>query len=523
MTNYFFKYKIKNFFLFVLILIESIINIVAITQINTVISSLLEKNILSFIKLATKNILLWILFILINTLREIYQEYIIQKMVIHSKNDIASHITSMRINEFCSKNPSEYISWFNQDCDKIESGFKSVIISIRYILLIIISLISILNMNYKIIIFIMINLIVVFVSPQFLMKKLQSHTLAVSKEQEKYTSKIGILLETYKVLYFSSALPLFLNKISYYSKLLSKSRLNLEVKSRLIHMIIQSLSILSQIGLILYSGYLVLKNQLEFGQILVISNLSGQLFNHISSLVGLTTKIQSLKLILKKLNLHSKKVSTDYLLKNTQKIDEISITNLSYTINNKDILNNVNFTFEKGKKYLIFGDSGSGKSTLLKIICGINKNFKGIVKINNSNDNIDSFIDQIDYLEENTTIFDEDLKENITFNSNINDYQKILDIVNLRQNEIKDIQNLSLGERQRVGIAQVLFKNKSILCFDESFSNLDNENLNKILDYILSLNSTVIIVSHHLLEKSAIIKKFDSIIHMKNGEIFDVS
>lgn len=522
MIKYFIKYKIRSFLLFTLILMESTLNVVAITQINSVISSLLEKNTTNFIKLAIINIVLWILFICINTIKGIYQEHLIQKMIICVKNDIAKNLISFKIDEYYNKKPKEYISWFNQDCDKIESGFNFIISTIKYILLISISMVSILNMSYKIIIYIIINLIIIFITPQFLMKRLQAHTISVSKENEMYISKIGNILDGYKILYFSNAFNIFLDKISKYSKNLSKRKISLEVKSQFINMIIQFLSILSQIGLILYSGYLVLKNQLEFGNILVISNLSGQLFNHISSLTGLVTKIQSLNPIIEKLNLSSIKTKNINIIKNDKKINEISLNNLYFSIQDKKILKDININFKKGKKYLIHGDSGSGKSTLMKLICGINKNFDGVIKINNTTDSVDSYINDIDYLEENTVIFDMSLKENITLNNNNKNYEEILNIVGLNKLDCLDVHALSLGEKQRIGIAQVLLKNKSVMCFDESFSNLDYENLNNILRYILSLDSTVIIISHHLTEKKDIINLFDYIIHIKNGQIFDV-
>ncbi|UWV79844.1 ATP-binding cassette domain-containing protein [Mycoplasmopsis felis] len=73
---------------------------------------------------------------------------------------------------------------------------------------------------------------------------------------------------------------------------------------------------------------------------------------------------------------------------------------------------------------------------------------------------------------------------------------------------------LSLGQQQRLSLARTFFYDKDIYILDESLSNLNKELRNKILNKLISLNKTIIFISHHL--DTAEITLFDEVINLNH-------
>lgn len=214
----------------------------------------------------------------------------------------------------------------------------------------------------------------------------------------------------------------------------------------------------------------------------------------------------------------------------------LSLKDVSYRYeeSNKDVFNNVNVNFEKGKVYGIIGSSGEGKSTLLSLISGLDvcKSgevlYKGIDLKDRDRDlyraNDIGVIFQGFNLLLNLTA-----KENILLSMNISSVKeknkedlayKLLDDVGIdivKAN--RKILNLSGGEQQRVGIARALSHNPDIIIADEPTGNLDSETEEKIMDILVSLahekNKCVIIVTH----SKRVCTYIDEIWGLKSGKL----
>ncbi len=201
--------------------------------------------------------------------------------------------------------------------------------------------------------------------------------------------------------------------------------------------------------------------------------------------------------------------------------------------NEKNTLENINLSIEKGKIIGITGPSGSGKSTLVDLIMGLIEPTSGSIVINEKpiNQIRKKWLDLIGYIPQDVHLNDDTLRNNITFLSKDTlDNQRLKNVIlmsgleNLVKSK-KDILNdnvgekgikLSGGEKQRIGIARTLYKEAKVLILDEPTSSLDEDNEAKILENIFKLeNLTMIMVTH----KIYTLKNCDEILFLKNGKI----
>lgn len=215
--------------------------------------------------------------------------------------------------------------------------------------------------------------------------------------------------------------------------------------------------------------------------------------------------------------------------------DRIEFRNVNFSYEEeKEVLNNINVTFEKGKSYAIVGGSGCGKSTILKLMLGYHLNYQGDILIDGTpikEINLDSLYDKMSIIQQEVFLFDSTIKNNITMFSHF-DEDKIknaiekaglADYIEEKGDDYscgEGGRNLSGGEKQRVSIARCLIRETPILLMDEATAALDNKTASNVEKAILDIeNTTRIIVTHRYNEE--IMQKYDGIIVMHKGHIIE--
>ena len=216
---------------------------------------------------------------------------------------------------------------------------------------------------------------------------------------------------------------------------------------------------------------------------------------------------------------------------------EFDKVNFIYKSNlENQVLKNISIKINGGKMTALVGHSGSGKSTLLNMIPRIYNPTSGEVKVdteNISSINLHSLRRQISIVDQNTTLFDDTVLNNIKYaqpdasNEDIYEAAKLSmcdDFINKLEKgfETKIGENgvkLSGGERQRLSIARAFLKKSRIILLDEATSSLDSETEEKIQRAIDKLihNKTTIVIAHRL----STILNSDKIYVMEKGEIKD--
>ena len=209
----------------------------------------------------------------------------------------------------------------------------------------------------------------------------------------------------------------------------------------------------------------------------------------------------------------------------------LELKNISFTRNNKKILDNINLTLDNDKFYVITGQNGSGKSTLAKIIMGIEKQDSGQILFNGidiSNWSVDDRANSgISYSFQQPVKF-----KGITVHDLIclaakkymtkDESCKILSKVGLCAKEYIDREvndSLSGGELKRIEISTIAVRDSSLTIFDEPEAGIDLWSFNNLIDLFKEIRKnnkgTTLIISH----QEKILSNSDQIILMKNGKI----
>lgn len=203
----------------------------------------------------------------------------------------------------------------------------------------------------------------------------------------------------------------------------------------------------------------------------------------------------------------------------------VSVQDVSMTIREETVLKGVSVDFQRGRIHGVVGSNGSGKTVLFKCISGFMRPSKGKVICDNLQ--IGSDIDFTPSLgliiETPGFLLDKSGYANLRILASLRrciDKQKIHDslrMVGLDPSSRKPVGKYSLGMRQRLGIAQAIMEDPSLLILDEPFNGLDKktaEDMRSLLKTLRNEGRTILIASHN---STDIDELCDSVCEMDNG------
>mgnify|MGYP003303656512 CR=1 FL=1 len=192
----------------------------------------------------------------------------------------------------------------------------------------------------------------------------------------------------------------------------------------------------------------------------------------------------------------------------------LKLENLSFAYGKKQVLSNINYTFETGKIYAVVGKSGTGKTTLLSVISGLAEPSGGVIYVNGEplnkmdkyeyrSKNIGVIFQSFNLLTKLTAVENVELSMEISGGKQSGNRERayvLLEQVGLDRDEAdRRVLKLSGGQQQRVAIARALSYNPDIILADEPTGNLDEETQREIIDILENLakdGKCVIIVTH---------------------------
>lgn len=210
----------------------------------------------------------------------------------------------------------------------------------------------------------------------------------------------------------------------------------------------------------------------------------------------------------------------------------LEVENITFSYQEKTVLNQVSFSLEKGRHLAIMGESGSGKSTLLKALFGHLQLQQGSIRWNDRkllgpNFNIIPGEHAMKYVSQNF-----DLMPFTTVSENVGKYlsvfemehhesriAELLQTVGLEDFAPVKVKNLSGGQQQRVALARALAQEPEILLLDEPFSSIDqfkkNELRHRLFPYLKAKGITIITATH---DPEDVLPFADEVLILREGD-----
>ena len=205
----------------------------------------------------------------------------------------------------------------------------------------------------------------------------------------------------------------------------------------------------------------------------------------------------------------------------------IALKNVSLQIKDTQILKGIDAEFADGQIHGIIGRNGSGKTMLMKCICGFVRPTGGEVRVN------DRVVGkEMDFPADMGLIIEtpgfipyysglKNLKQLADLNKKVavEQIKEYMELVGLDPQMKRAVKKYSLGMRQRLGIAQAIMENPSILILDEPFNGLDIDGVEQMRELMLRLKAegkNIILASHN---KEDIEILCDTVHEMKKGEM----
>lgn len=210
----------------------------------------------------------------------------------------------------------------------------------------------------------------------------------------------------------------------------------------------------------------------------------------------------------------------------------IEICNISKSYGKHEVLHDVSFTLNKGEVTAFLGPNGAGKSTMMNIIAGVISVTRGQVLMDGESiqENPQKIKQDIGYLPEYNPLYEDMyVREYLEYAARIylphrevkQRVDEMIQTVNIESEYRKKIRSLSNGNKQRVGLAQALIHNPSILILDEPSNGLDPNQNARMMELIVELGkSKIVLYSSHRFEDVSDIASHYLILN-KGSLVFD--
>lgn len=454
--------------------------------------------------------------------------HLIKTWIIHIGDNISDNIISMGYENYHKLKYGEYISWYTTDLERISSSYFEPFLNLfSNIVLSLVSAILLFSIDWKIGVFSLGLLLILFVVGTRFGKKIGLAYQKFSQLSGEYTNTLQEYTSSYDVLKNFGAL-------SFLKKYINIAQTNVETQ-RVIAKKYTAFATFAFYGtqkifegiMFLFTLYLVLMNELSIGMLLSVPIILSLFLSSTALLLEIFVQIQGMNAIVTKVE--SKTIADTIEYRN---LDKLELRDIRYSIDDKVILNDLSFQFEKGKKYAILEPSGSGKSTLLNILLGRINQFEGSLLLNNQEKpkDVDAvFANEIAYVSQDSVVFHLTVRDNILLGLEKSDEEiydvlkrvRLLERVEQLPNKLDTIismdgSNLSGGEKQRLVLARAFIREAPMIILDEATSAIDAETAAEIENDLLDdSDCTVIMISHHL--DPNIKLKFDNILNIEQS------
>ncbi|SFH33793.1 ABC transporter ATP-binding protein [Pontibacter chinhatensis] len=464
-------------------------------------------------------------------------------VVRNMRRTVYERVTELHLGYFSNERKGDLMTRLTVDIQEVESSVVSTLtVVIREPVSIIAFFILLFNMSVELTLF---SLILLPLSGGIIAGISKRLKRKAKEGQNSLSFILTIIDETLsgmRVIKAFNAEPFILGKFHDQNNRYARIQCSIANKRDLASPLSEFLGVSVVAGLLLYGGTMVLNNESELGasefityiilfsQVLVPAKAMSAAFSNIQR--GLVSGDRVLQV-----------VDTEPQIKNKANAKvlpafrhEIEFRDVAFAYGDKPVLQDINFSIQKGKTVALVGPSGGGKSTLADLVPRFYDPTSGAILIDGHDIRdytMESVRAQMGVVTQESILFNDTIFNNIAFNKTdateeeviaaakiANAHEFIINAENGYQTMIGDRgSKLSGGQRQRLSIARAILQNPPILILDEATSALDTESEKLVQEALTNLmkNRTSIVIAHRL----STIQHADEILVLQQGRIVE--
>lgn len=379
---------------------------------------------------------------------------------------------------------------------------------------------------------------ILFGISRLLAKKTETLQKEVSEQSEQYTTDMSNTFNGLEILKLNRIEDTFLQKSLSSMKRMENKKFAMNIFSESQRNVIYSLGFVVQVLVMTYLCIIFKDGGISLGMATLVYQLGSSMSYNLLEAFPLWNVIKASVKIYDKITKDEEEGETVTEAAKTETSEfthhmAIKVEDVTFSYEKNTVLEHVSFEIEKGKKYLIKGASGAGKSTLMNLLSMTYDDYTGKITA----DGVDyheikdkTFHEKAAFIFQDVFLFEDTLRNNISLYKELPEERVQtaaslcgLDLVIEERQEGLDMQllengkNLSGGQRQRIAIARAIAKEAEILFIDEGTSALNVELGSEIEKAFLSLDKTVIAVSHRYYE--GVTNHYDYVLEVKNKRV----
>ena len=423
-----------------------------------------------------------------------------------------------------AKHSGKYISHLTFDVGMITKLVSTVILNITKDTLTLIGLLGVMfYQNWKLAIFAIIMIPLASLAARSLGKRMGKVTTEAQDISGKLISHLLEVFKNHKIIKIFQKENYEFERTENFINRLKNKVIKIEIVLTRASPIMECLTGFMIAGLIYYSGKLIMNQELDinnFFSFLAAMMLAYQPVRSLATLnMAINQGLSAAKRILPIIDMKNKVIEHEDSSPLKVSNGEIKFINVKfkYKSEEREILNSISLTIKGGEMTSLVGHSGAGKTTILNLIPRFYDLGSGDITIDGKSiykSTIKSLRSEISLVNQDTTLFDDTIKNNISYakldasDDEIYEAAKLSfceEFINKLPNKFETIigENgfrLSGGEKQRLSIARAMLKKSKIILLDEATSSLDAETESKIQEAInlLTKDRTTLVIAHRL-------------------------
>lgn len=452
------------------------------------------------------------------------------------RRDLAAGLLRSDIPEFQKQNTASYLSLLNNDVATVRAKyFANLLAIIQGIVQAALAAAVLFSINWTVALAGTLFSVLPVLIPQAFGKRLVGLQEKLSGALARYNEKVKDIFSGFEVVKSYGIERIVLSSYETANREAASRQCEQENTAGLMGGLTNWVAVTVQFGIFVFSGFLSLAGVLTVGNIVAITQLVGRIVEPAFNLTGKFGDLKTVRELNRKMEAIVARPDAYAEGAEIGKLENgIEIRDLSFAYGDRNVLRDVNLTFEKGRKYAVVGRSGSGKSTLLKLLLRYYGGYEGEIRIDGREIRELSCVSLnrlCAVIHQNVFLFDDTLKNNISLYSG-SDGQSISESVEkaglseilpklpegLETPVGENGGQFSGGEKQRVAIARAFLKGAGVLLLDEATASLDNETADEIEKTLLAMEGvTCIVVTHRY--SADILRGYDEIVALKDGTV----